>query len=415
MLTARNELGRSADLTEETTCETASCPPAFLEYSWYVSLFYLFFGDVWGIVIPFVGGAIWVLIAAGCFLSVQAQVIRVYKPVAWALCTGILVIAIQLVFHEHSQKSWREAIEFVSWIAMLITAQALSLRPGFLQRFALVAFGMGLACLPYIQMRVVDGIVRTWAVGTGVGNPNSMGMWFGFCTVYFVFLGLYTEKRILRVASWIVAIGCLYMVALSVSRGPLLGIVIACIVGLHSVLKRSFVPLLTLVLLICVMNMSGVFDQWIGYYILRGAEETGRDQLFHTALERLRYSPWIGVGLGDVGIRYHVSDMELTNPHNGLLHIALGAGIVPGICFLGYLARAVIGALRMMWRGYVREAALLPPLVVFALVEIMILDYSFMSPWVVVVCGLAAGASKDYGNQRLMSAMQGSQENQFHS
>ncbi|MEO6112311.1 MAG: O-antigen ligase family protein, partial [Nitrospiraceae bacterium] len=352
-----------------------------------MNLAYAMLGQVWGIVIPLLGGAIWVLVAAICFLSVGGQALHVYKPVVWALCTGTLVIAIQLLFHQGTEEALKEGTYFLSWLAVVITAQSLSLRPGFLQRFAVAALAIGLATVPYIQIDSAGGIMRGRASGTGIATPNVLGMWFGFCTLYFVFWGLQARKLISRAAIWTAAVGCFFVVLIAVSRGPLLGVVLALVVGFRSALKRSFVPLLTLVLSISGVYMSGVFDDWIGYYFVRGAEETGREKLYSIALERILNAPWIGVGLGNIAILRHGT---FVNPHNGLLHIALGAGIVPLICFLGYLAQAAIGALRIMRRGYVGEAALLPPLVVFALVEIMILDFSFMSPWVVVVLGLAA-------------------------
>ena len=401
MSTTRNELGRSADLTEGTTYETAICPPAFLEYIWYMNLAYAMLGQVWGIEIPLLGGVTWMLVAAICFLSVGGQALHVYKPVVWALCTGTLVIAIQLLFHQGTEEALKEGTFFLSWLAVVITVQSLSLRPGFLQRFAVAALAMGLATVPYIQIDSAGGVMRGRASGTGIATPNVLGMWFGFCTVYLVFWGLQARKLISRAAIWTAAVGCFFVVLIAVSRGPLLGVVLALVVGLRSALKRSFVPLLTLVLSICVVYMSGVFDDWIGYYFVRGAEETGREKLYPIALERILNAPWIGVGLGDIAILIHGT---FVNPHNGLLHIALGAGIVPLICFLGYLAQAAIGALRIMRRGYVGEAALLPPLVVFALVEIMILDYSFMSQWVVIVLGLASRAGQADSYQRSMIA-----------
>ncbi|UVT16970.1 MAG: O-antigen ligase family protein [Nitrospira sp.] len=399
----RNESGAGAHFFEGTTSAASSCPPAFLEYAWYVNLIYMFLGQAWGIVIPSVGGVIWVLVAVGCFLSVHAHAIRVYKPVALALLTGVLVIAIQLLFHEGSAMAWHEGIDFVAWIAMMITAQALSLRPGFLQRFALVAVGIGLASVPFIQVRSAGTAVRAWASGTGIGNPNALGMWFGFCTVYFVIWGLHSKKPIYRASCWTVAVGCLYMVLLSVSRAPLLGIVLGCIVGLRPVLKRAYAPLFSLVLLICLVYMSGVFDEEIDSYFVRGAEETGREVLWSAGMERFLDAPWIGYGLGDIKV---MRNGRLMNPHNGLLHIALGAGILPLMCFSGYLAKVGIETLRIMWRVNEGEAALLPPLVVFAFLEVMMLDYAFLSPWIVVIFGMAAGASEAYAFQRAMTASQ---------
>lgn len=391
MATTRSLQSEQVDFAERTARRTNIYPPAFLEYAWYASLAYGMLGQVWGIEIPSVGGAVLVLLAAICLLNLGDQALRVYKPIAWALCTGVLIITIQFFFHTSAEKAWTEAMYFLGWLGLLIIAQTLSLRPNFLQRFALVAFVIGSACLPYIEIKMTPGgVMRASASGTGISNPNVLGMWFGFCTIFFIFLGFQFRKPFLRAASWIAAIGSLYIVTLTVSRAPLLGIVLACVVGFRSELKRSFVPLLSLVLLMCLVYVSGVFGEEIAYYTARGAEESGREKLWPMALERIVESPWVGFGLDNV--RMSTRPGRWINPHNGLLHIALGVGILPVICFLSYLARVVTGALFLMQRVQVREASLLPPLVVFGLFETMVLDFTFMSSWVVIVFGLAADA-----------------------
>jgi len=402
MVTISNLQNGEGGIANQRAYETGSYPPAFLEYAWYLSVFYAMLGGALGIVIPLLGTGTLVLVAAGCFLSMGNHSSRVYRPVALALSTGILMGIIQLVFHEWSQRASAESIFIVQWLAMLIAAQPLSLRPGFLQRFALIALAIGITCLPFISLKADGGIMRATAVGTGM-NANGLGMWFGFCTVYFIFWGLQSQKPILRAASWTTALGCFYVVALTVSRAPVLAIILAGLVGFRSALKRSFVPVLLLVLLISLIYVSGVFDDEINYYTNRGAEKTGRETLFTVAIERIIDSPWIGVGLGEIQI-YRGAGKQLKNPHNGLLHITLGAGIIPLICFLGYLARVAIGSLRIMERVQAGEAALVPPLVAFALFEIMILDYTFMSPWTVVIFALAAGAIQAEGRRRSITA-----------
>ncbi len=399
MATTRNELGKHAGLTEETTYESAICPPALFEYVWYVILVYGTLGQVWGMVIPSVNGALLALLGVACFFTgVRAP--RLYTPVAFALCTGISVLAVQFFFH--SDMALSNSISFIGWLCMVIIVQSLSLRPRFLQRFALVAFAIGVACLPYIQMQGAGGVIRARATGTGIHNGNVLGMWFGFCTVYFFFWGLQSRGLILRAVSWTIGLGCLYVVSLTVSRGPLLGIVLACVVGLRSALKRYFVPVLSLVVLMWLAYASGVFQETIDAYSTRGAEETGRGKVWPAALQRLLNAPWTGVGLDSIYTSF--GSRRTITPHNALLYIALAAGIFPVICFLGYLARAVSGAIYIMRRVHVGEATLLPPLVVFALIETMILDAAFMSPWTVVVFALAAGASQAYDHQSSMTA-----------
>ena len=109
-MTTRRLQSEQAGFVGRTAGEANVYPPAFLEYAWYASLAYAMLGQVWGIVIPSVGGAVLVLLAAICLLNVGDQVLRVYKPVAWALWTGIFVITIQFFFHEGDERSSTETI-----------------------------------------------------------------------------------------------------------------------------------------------------------------------------------------------------------------------------------------------------------------------------------------------------------------
>lgn len=365
------------------------CPPALLEYAWYVSLVYAYLGAAWGIAVPAVGGAILVLLAVACVLSIGDRVISLCRPVAWGFYTGISVVLIEVIFHDLTEGAMPELIAFVGWLALLIIVQTLALRPNFLHHFALVALVIGIASLPYLNVRSVGGVVRAWASGTGISNPNVLGMWFGFCAVYFLFWGFQCRTFVWRAASWGVAVGSFYIVTLTVSRAPLLGIALACIVGFRSALKRSFVPVVSFVLVLCLVYASGVFDEELGQYASRGIEESGRGRLWPAAVERIFNSPWVGVGLDDIRIRTR-SGKEM-NPHNPVLHIALGAGLIPVICFLGYLVRVGFGVRGMMQRVQVGEASLLLPLVAFGMFELMMLDMAFMTPWVVVIFGLVAG------------------------
>ena len=398
MKTIPKELDVSAGFEEETTRQTAICPPALFEYVWYVILVYGMLGQAWGVVIPSVNGALLTLLAVSCLFTVGVQAPHVYSPVAFAICTGISVIAVQFFFH--SEMALSNSLSFFQWLSTVIIVQSLSLRQRFLNRFALVAFAIGVACLPYIQMSSGGGIMRAGAVGTGVSNGNVLGMWFGFCTVYFVFRGLQSQTPILRTVYWALALGCLYVVTLTVSRGPLLGIVLACVIGLRSALKHYFVPVLSLVFLMWLAYLSGVFQETIDAYSVRGAEESGRGLVWPVALQRIFDSPWTGVGLDSL---YTSIGQQAITPHNVLLYIGLAAGIIPVILFLGYLGRVVTGALHILQRIHVGEATLLPPLVTFALFEIMIGDTYFMFPWEVVVFALAACARPTYAHQRSMT------------
>jgi len=262
------------------------------------------------------------------------------------------------------------------------------LRPGFLKRFALAAFAIGLGVLPYMEASADARFVRAAATGTGISNPNALGMWFGFSTVYFLFWGMQSREIMLRGVCWAAGFGSLFMVTFTVSRGPLLGVALAFVVGLRSALKQYFVPLLSFLILLWVVYLSGAFQETVDHYLTRGMEESGRGKLWPVALARFVDSLWTGVGLENTSS--WVSQSKPLNPHNGLLYLGLGAGIFPLTCFLGYLTRAGIGVLHILRTADAGETSLLPPLVTFALIEMMTLDHAFMSQWAVVVFGLAA-------------------------
>lgn len=361
--------------------EPVPSPPAIFEYTWYGILGYAMLGQAWGIVIPSVGGALLALLAAACVASVGARAPRVYAPVAPAICMGISIIAVQFLFY--GGRALESSMVFIGWLFTVCIVQVLSLRPRFLNRFAMAAFIIGLGAIPYMQARSGGGFIRFGASGTSISNPNTLAMWFGFCAIFFLFWGLQSRTLTRRMFTWALALISLYIVALTVSRGTLLGIVLACLVGFRSTLKHGFLPAVSVVVLMALVYESGVFQQAIDFYTIRGTEETGRGKLWPAALQRLLDSPWTGYGLDAVRVRAAWNFAH--TPHNALLYIGLGGGLIPLLCFLGYLARVGINTMHIM-KGYpVGEATIIPALVAFAFIQIMLADNFFMFAWVVVV------------------------------
>src|SRR4026207_178705 len=138
MPTTRNDVRLYADWVEPASSETTSCPPAFLEYIFYVSLAYAMLGEAWGVVIPSLGGSVLALLAATCVLSIGGGASRVFATAAFPIATAFSVLAVQFFFHD--DEPFDHSLTFVGWLLYVIVVQALSLRPGFLRRFALLAF-----------------------------------------------------------------------------------------------------------------------------------------------------------------------------------------------------------------------------------------------------------------------------------
>jgi hypothetical protein len=377
-------------------------PPALFEYAYYALMFYAYFGLAWGLVVPSVGGAMLVVLAAACLISLRTRVLEVCAPIGFALCCGISVIAVQLALHGSDPLD--EVRPFITWLMALVIVRALSLREGFLHRFALAAFGMGLCALPFVEWHYSDNISRAAAEGTVLANPNNLAHWFGFCFVYFLVFGIETRRIVARVVSWSMAVGCLYVVGITVSRGALLGVAVASIVAFSRTLKHRFLPLLLFVVFSWIVYESGVFDQVTNFYLTRGMEETGRGFVGPRAFQRFLNSPWEGVGLAQ--IRTWVGGVTPIPPHNGFLYIALASGVIPVAFFLAYLVRAASGAIQADLQRF-PDAQFIRPLVAFAFVVIMISDTAFMVPWTIVVLSYAVSGSGPPRGRRIAVSRMG--------
>src|SRR5439155_8184986 len=102
------------------------------------------------------------------------------------------------------------------------------LRRGFLHRFTVVAFALGLMVLPYLQFIKSGTVYRAGLEAeVGIANPNQLAAWLGFCCVYFAVLGIETRLLTIRLLSCAVVVVALLIVGLTVSRGSLGAIVVA--------------------------------------------------------------------------------------------------------------------------------------------------------------------------------------------
>src|SRR5262249_54516972 len=157
-----------------------------------------------------------------------------------------------------------------------------------------------------------------------------------FCSIYFAIAGLETERFTYRVGAWALAIGCLFVLTLSVERGPLLAAALALTVVFRGLLKRGFIPLFVLIILTGAVSLSGLFDRAVSQYSTRGTEDTGRvGSLWPDAIERISKSPVFGEGASKVG-----------TPHNTFLLFALSSGIVPLVFYIAFW-------IRLAWRSVV--------------------------------------------------------------
>jgi O-antigen ligase len=361
--------------------KSSGAPSSAVEFTYYALVLYAILGTAWGISINLLGAGALALLAMLCLEAAGSRRSKIYAPITLLLCCAISFIAVQVVFHD--EEIMGPAVRpFVTWILGLIIVRSLLLRQGFLHRFAIAAFFIGLCVLPYLQYQSESGIDRAGLDrAVTLGNPNDLAAWFGFCAVYFAIVGIETKRNAARVVSWILACGCLFVVGLTVSRGALAAVAFSLAIALRHVLKRGFVPALVLIVFAWGLYVSGAFESATASYIDRGDEESGRFLVWPLAIERFIDSPLTGVG--DSHIATDVPGRTPITPHNTLIYLGLASGVLPLVFFLCYLLLAAQSALRSSTQPSL-EAPFRVPLLSYAFAISMIGQAGFLSPWCIV-------------------------------
>ena len=372
-------------------------PPRSLEYAYYVYLFYTMMGAALGLPVGgMLGAGTLAVLTAFCIMRLGSRATTIYALIAFPLGCVISFVTLQLAVHGESLMHEPVKVS-LTWIVMLILVQGLALREGFLHRFALAAFVIGLTGMPYLRIAEGTGGFGYERValerGVYLSNANGLAAWFGFCAVYFVIVAIETKRSVVRVVSWLVTVGCLFIVGITVSRGTLLAVMIATIVALRHLLKRGFLPVLGLAMLVSIIYALGLFDRVGASYAARGMEETGRFEVWPLALERFLNSPLVGVGVSNAGTRVPRSTGE-TMPHNSFLYFALASGIIPLAFYVAYWWRVGRSALRAYTERTV-DAPFCLPLVLYSFL-ISQTTSMLMEPWTIVtLCtAMATGAPR---------------------
>ena len=379
-------------------------PSHKLEYAYYVAVIYTVMGPAVGLEIPLVAGLMIVVISAACIRQLRSCAKIVYGPIALLLACAASFFLVQILIHGESilDSTLRG---YILWILTLIIVKSLCLRRGFSRRFPLVLFAIGVATVPFVgfNQEAVDQARIDIAVQGGLTHPGGLAEWFGCLTIYFAIIGLESRRSFVQLGAWLIGVGCLFIVMLTVERGPLLATALAITVGLRGLLRRGFVPLLALIILAGVFSLSGLFEKAVSSYTQRGLEETGREVLWPMAVDRFLTSPLGGVGESNILLRPPMSS-KASPPHNAFLHVALSSGVVPFAFFLAFWIQAARRTVHA--KGQDGDSFRLPYLV-FTFVTNMTGDTEFMSIWGLFALSLAAGSAVVYGKQRLHVARVG--------
>ena len=375
-------------------------PSRKLEYAYYVAIIYSFMAPAVGLDIPVVAGLMLLVISATCIWQFRSSFKAVYGPIALLLACATSFFFIQIFVHGEDIMDSNNMRVFITWVFGLIIVQSLCLRQGFCLRFPLVLFGIGATTLPFVGFNpaAAPGGVEMARVDIGpLGNPAGLADWFAFCAVFFTIFGIEARPNSFRIGAWLLAVVCLFVVTLTIERGALVGAVLAITVGCRSVLKRSFVPVLALVILVWVVAVTGLFDQAFSKYAERGMEETGREILWPMAVDRFLTSPLVGVGESNILLPIPESSKK-SPPHNAFLHIALSSGVLPFAFFLAFWIQAARKSV-FHTRGSEDNPFRLPYLT-YMLGMLMIGDLPFTNYGALLTTSLAAGTVIPYDVMR---------------
>jgi len=364
-----------------------------IEYVYFALIVNSIMGSVWGIAIPFVGGAGLALLALYCVWLSSKDLKNLRAQLLLPAGCAMVSVAIQVLVYDGSLLA-QENREFINWIWAIVIVQSLMPRDKFLHEFALTALGIGALLLPHLNLTYggEESIRAGLEAGVGFANPNDLAAWFGFCCVYSLVVAVETRRNANRLLWLFVATGCLIVVGLTVSRATLMAVAIAGILAARRLLKRGFVPLLVFAILGSGFFVSGIFDEAVGHYEQRGTEESGRLLVWPLAIERLLESPFVGVGMDKLGTYVPQIGKGIT-PHNGFLYVGLASGIIPLVLFVAYWVKAARGAWSSNKRG-LPNAPFQIPLFVYTLIVSSFGAGVFMFPWAVVTLCHAMARNK---------------------
>lgn len=377
----------------------SGAPPRFVEYGYYFSILYSILASALGISVELLGTGLLAVLAVLCVLYVGPRVMIFSAQIFFPLGCALSLILLQIFFHNESLFG-ENVRPFITWVMALVVVQSLALRQQFLRRFGMAIFAIGLMLLPYLKMDYTGTTEYQRAglqEGVGLANPNDLATWFGFCALYFVVAGIETSRLTVRIISWLTTAGCLYVVGLTVSRGTLLAFVIGSLVAFRRLLKRGFLPLLSLSALIWVLYETGIFDRMTASYTARATEESGRFLVWPLVIERFLQAPLIGVGVSNMYT--YINPTRAITPHNGFLYIALASGIVPLAFLVCYWWRAARGALRFQGAP-TPDAPFCLPLLLYSFLITMEGNLPFMKPWAIVALAVAIAAGNPHRFRR---------------
>lgn len=224
-----------------------------------------------------------------------------------------------------------------------------------------------------------------------MGKPNSLGGWailvFPFLTAIFMH---YKKQKKLRILAGTSCLAVLLSLALSLSRGAVLGLVVMVGVGLTIYYTRSY-KMVALAMVTTMLLSFGFYKE--GNFAQRPYDYE-RVLLLKSGIAMFKDHPWFGVGLGNFGPLYknkyisaQAKEPDIKTPHNFLLHYLDMSGLVGTSGLVVLLGSQIVFLVKHTFnRGkinlwMVASFLSLVGLMVHGMVDIIIFNRTHMMLW----------------------------------
>ena len=342
-------------------------------------LFYTHFSIVINIYVPGLAGA-WILLLA--WVSLFYTLVKRDKH---RKTTLILVGVSTLVFvfvQFFFSVPFSTLKPHLIWVAYIVIIFPHIHRPNFIKRLVIVLSSIILLLVPFITY--IGDIPRARLLGTGIDNANVVGAWIGFCALSCWLWGGTTKKRSAKFWLWgLTALLCFYMLQ-TVSRGSLIGLLIAVGISFrHGKFKGTLIKLILLLISSIIALKIPIVANAIAGYEARMFVETGRLEIWPLAFELFKKQPWFGYGADHVQVfvRY-----RYLLPHNVFLYMLLAGGIFTTIPFVILWLKTLLSS---FWpKVAIENRGIDPlPLVIFVLIQFMSFDVAYLSVFsALVIC-----------------------------
>jgi O-antigen ligase len=318
--------------------------------------------------------------------------VRIFESTTITLSTLMTVFLFFVVGLAHGEFITKFFDSFVTLILSSIIFVFLIHRPGFLKRIIFLIYVLGVVSYANSEVNAFGRLEG----GGNLRNPNSIAAWMGFACVGLAMWGFHARNLLEKIGTWGMMAHGLFIIGLTLSRGALLAMGISLIAFMIFYVPRS-TSLVNIVLTLFIIGIgAGIFTQTPTYksiaagYEERWEQETGREELWPTALAQIRESPLLGYGSDGLVI---ATPSRVQSSHNPYLTIALVSGLFPAM-LLAF--QYVLGFFTMEKRYAVDNAFWLPALFIYAVIAMNFANWDFVRPWAVLMMVMAIEYRHNY-------------------